>query len=126
MLDALLIILLCQLAGETLTQLLALPIPGPVCGMVLLFTLFAVRGRIPETIARAGDALLSNLSLMFVPAGVGIILHGGLVGREWLAISLGIVVSTLITIAVTAWLMARLAPEAEQATPPEDARGDEA
>lgn len=108
MLFHLTVILACQLAGESLVVALGLPVPGPVAGMMLLFAGLVIHGGIPEGIERVGGALLSHLSLLFVPAGVGVMLHGALLGRDWLAVSVALVVSTLATILVTGWLMARL------------------
>lgn len=95
----------CQLAGELLKAALDLPIPGPVIGMVLLFAGLMVKGRIPDGLEKVGDAFLSNLSLLFVPAGVGVMLHIALIGEQAVAITLALVVSTLATIAVTALVM---------------------
>lgn len=108
MLFYLTVILVCQLAGEVLAALTGLPVPGPVFGMVLLFAGLLASGGLPPGLARLGDALLGNLSLLFVPAGVGVMLHAGLIGREWLPISISLVASTLLTIAVTAAMMAWL------------------
>jgi len=63
---------------------------------------------LPEGLSRVGDPLLGNLSLLFVPAGVGVMLHAGLLGREWLPLAVALVLSTLITVAVTGLVMARL------------------
>jgi holin-like protein len=95
----------CQLAGELLKVALGLPIPGPVIGMVLLFAGLMVKGEIPDGLEKVGDAFLSNLSLLFVPAGVGVMLHIALIGEQAVAITLALVVSTLATIAVTALVM---------------------
>ncbi|MEL6483066.1 MAG: CidA/LrgA family protein [Pseudomonadota bacterium] len=97
----------CQLAGETLTRLFALPLPGPVLGMAILFVGLLVFG-LPEPFRRTGEVLISNLSLLFVPAGVGVMLHGALISADWLPIAVGLVGSTLITIAVTAHVMQRM------------------
>jgi holin-like protein len=105
MLGALTIILCCQLAGEAIVVATGVPVPGPVLGMVLLFAGLVARGGPSADLAQAGDALLRNLALLFVPAGVGVVLHLGLLGREGLAISVSLVVSTLSTIAVTALVM---------------------
>jgi holin-like protein len=105
MLNALTLIFCCQLAGESLARAAALPIPGPVCGMALLFAGLLLRGGVPDDLAEVGDALLSNLSLLFVPAGVGVMLHLRLMEAEILPISVALVGSTLMTIAVTALLM---------------------
>ena len=112
MLFHLTLILVCQLVGESLVVALGLPLPGPVLGMVLLFVGLLIRGGIPEGMSTVGGALLGNLSLLFVPAGVGIMLHGQLIGRDWLAVSVALLVSTLLTILITGWLMARMAPDA--------------
>ncbi|MEM9733970.1 MAG: CidA/LrgA family protein [Pseudomonadota bacterium] len=108
MLNYLTLIFCCQLAGETLARSLGLPVPGPVVGMVFLFIYLAIRGQVPGDLSRVGDGLLKHLSLLFVPAGVGVMLHFRLLGDDWLPIALALVVSTVVTIIITAWLMARL------------------
>ncbi|KGF66902.1 murein hydrolase transporter LrgA [Hoeflea sp. BAL378] len=109
MLSALTLILSCQLAGELVTRFLGLPVPGPVAGMVILFALLVVKGSVPDQIGAVADALLRNLALLFVPAGVGVMAHLGLIGQDWLPISVAVIGSTLATIAVTALVMNRLA-----------------
>jgi len=108
MLFFLTLILTCQLAGEIFVAATGLPVPGPVCGMVLLFSGLLIRGGLHEGLAQVADALLRNMSLLFVPAGVGVMLHARLIGRDWLPITVALVVSTLLTIAVTAAVMSRL------------------
>ncbi|MDP2121516.1 MAG: CidA/LrgA family protein [Hoeflea sp.] len=109
MLSALTLILSCQLAGELLTRFLGLPVPGPVAGMVILFVLLALKGSVPSNVGAVADALLRNLALLFVPAGVGVMAHLGLIGQDLLPISVALIGSTLATIAVTALVMKRLA-----------------
>jgi putative effector of murein hydrolase LrgA (UPF0299 family) len=87
MLEYLTLIFGCQLAGELVVTATGLPVPGPVCGMALLFAGLLVKGRLPAELARVADALLGNLSLLFVPAGVGVMLRAGLIAREWLPIA---------------------------------------
>lgn len=99
------ILLGCQLAGEVLVQVTGLPVPGPVCGMVILFCGLAIKGGIPEELGRVSEALLSHLSLLFVPAGVGVMIHVNLLAEDWLAISVALLVSTALAIAVTAGAM---------------------
>ena len=98
----------CQLGGEILVVAFGLPIPGPVAGMLILLAGLLVFGTIPDELGRIGDFFLSHFSLLFVPAGVGIMLHADLLGREWLPVSVAIIASTLLTIAVTALVMRRL------------------
>lgn len=118
MLNAFTLILCCQLAGEFIVLGLGLPIPGPVAGMALLFGGLVVRGHIPDAIAAAGDGLLGSLSLMFVPAGVGVMLHAPLMLRDGPAITVALVVSTLAAIAATALVMQLLSRAADTKAPP--------
>jgi len=108
MLFHLTLIFCCQLLGELFIGATGLPVPGPVVGMFLLFVGLLVRGGIPEGLGRVGDALISNLSLLFIPAGVGVMLHIRLIGAEIVPISVSLVLSTVLTVGVTAALMAWL------------------
>jgi putative effector of murein hydrolase LrgA (UPF0299 family) len=108
MLNYLTLILGCQLVGELVTRALMIPVPGPVLGMVLLFVLLVFRGSIPDKLSATTDGLLGHLSLLFVPAGVGVMLHFPLLGADWLAITVALVVSTVLTIAATALMMSWL------------------
>ena len=105
MLHALTVLLLFQLAGEALTQLFSLPIPGPVLGMLLLFAGLLLRRGVPVAMQATSGTLLANLSLLFVPAGVGVMLHVGRLEEAWLAIGVALLGSTAIAVAVTALAM---------------------
>ena len=105
MLPFLTLILLCQLAGELVVGALALPVPGPVLGMVFLFLILLVRGQVPAQLEQTSNGLLRSMSLLFVPAGTGVILHFQLLGETLLPLGLAVVISTLATIIVTGWLM---------------------
>jgi len=94
-----------QLAGELLARWLGLPVPGPVIGMLLLFTALSIRGETPANLSKLANTVLGHLSLLFVPAGVGIISYLGLIAEQWLAIMSTLIVSTLIAIAVTAFIL---------------------
>lgn len=110
MLGYLTVIFSCQLVGELLVTALALPIPGPVVGMVLLLAGLLAFGSVPDDLGATANALIQNLSLLFVPAGVGVMLHAELIGRDLLPISVALAVSTALTIAVTAAIMVWLRP----------------
>lgn len=98
-------LLVFQLIGEVLAILLKWPIPGPVIGMMLLFALLVWRGRSAESLDTVSSGLLGHLSLLFVPAGVGMMLYFPRIVNEWLPISLTLVVATLVTMMTTAWVM---------------------
>jgi len=108
-------LLLFQCAGEAMSHLLRLPVPGPVVGMVLLLVALRSRDRIPDSIAVAADGLAKHLSLLFVPAGVGVMMYFGRLAGEWLPIVVALFVSTIVAIAVAAVLFAALARRVESA-----------
>jgi holin-like protein len=108
MVRGLTLLLLFQLAGEVLSNLLRLPIPGNVIGMGLLLLALMV-GLVDLTwLEEAAELLLANLALFFVPAGVGVMVYGDLIAAEWLPITVATVVSTFVVMAVTGILAQKL------------------
>ena len=114
MLSAITQLLLFQLAGELLARGLELPVPGPVLGMVLLFAMLVLRGGVDGELQHTAQSLLQHLSLLFVPAGAGIMLHLHRVADEWLPLTLSLLVSTFVTLAVTALVMRLFASRPER------------
>lgn len=108
MIAALTMLLIFQLIGEVLVRGLNLPIPGPVVGMGLLFAaLILAKG--PSTELRTtSNGLLQHLSLLFVPAGTGVMLHFQRLSDEWLPLLAAVTVSTLLSLAVSALLLGAL------------------
>ncbi len=94
-----------QLAGEVLVVALGLPLPGPVLGMLLLLLTLAVRPAVSTQVEGPAEGLLGHLSLLFVPAGVGVMVHGQRFGDEWLPIAVALVASTLLTLLAVAFTM---------------------
>lgn len=93
-------LLAMQSLGELLSRGLSLPFPGPVIGMLLL--LMALRlPLVREPVAACANFLLSHLSLLFVPVGVGVMTHLGLLGQYGVRMLVVIVLSTWIGLAVT-------------------------
>ncbi len=110
------VLLLFQLAGEAVSRFAHIPVPGPVLGMVLLAGWYMARRRAPsEQMSGTVDGLLSILGLLFIPAGVGIVANLPLLRSAWLPITVALLGSTLLTLAVTAavmqWTSREAAPE---------------
>ena len=106
-------LLAMQSLGELLSRGLNLPFPGPVIGMLLL--LMALRlPFVREPVAACANFLLSHLSLLFVPVGVGVMTHLGLLGQYGARMLVVIVLSTWIGLAVTV-LVLRAFKEARDA-----------
>ena len=112
MLAALTWLLLYQLTGEILVHVLDLPVPGPVIGMALLFLTLVIRGYgerpIPRALQQTANTLLQHLSLLFVPAGTGVMLYLQLIMDEWLPISVALIISTIGGMTVTALILRAL------------------
>jgi len=112
MIAAFLVLLLCELAGDLLRQMLALAVPGPVIGMSILAVALALRKEGPaprwcvtDTLNRTAEGLIRHMGLLFVPAGVGLIAEIDVLRREWLPIAAGLIGSTLLSLAVTGLVM---------------------
>lgn len=108
MLGALTVLLVFQLVGEVLVQFTRLPVPGPVIGLLLLFLALCMRGSLAMPLRDTANGILQHLSLLFVPAGVGVMAHFARLSGEWLPILAAVLVSTALAIAVTALVMRAL------------------
>ena len=117
MIHALLALLLCQLAGEAAARVLSAPLPGPVIGMLLMLALFMLSNRFAEFMRPTSQAILANLSLLFVPAGVGVVGHVSTLGAQAVSLLIAVVASTILAIAAGAGafvVVARLTGAADE------------
>lgn len=112
------LILLCQLVGEAIAHGTGIAVPGPVIGLVLCVLLLTARdkaGRLAPaelrdgTFEQTGRGILSHLSLLFIPAGVGVVQRLDVLAGNALAIALAVVISTVLSLAVTALVFAGIA-----------------
>jgi holin-like protein len=110
MIASLSLILLCQLAGEVIVRGLALPTPGPVLGLLFLLLLLLARDRFAplargplqgDGVENASRSLLANLSLLFVPAGVGVVQKLDLIATHGIAVAAVLAISVVVTLLVT-------------------------
>ncbi len=119
------LLLLCQSAGEALSRLTPLLLPGPVIGLLLLIALLQLPA-VRAPVAAAAEPLLQHLSLLFVPVGVGVITHLGLVQQFGGRMLAAIVLSTWAGMAVAALVLRALMPAeppaGQPATAPAEAR----
>ena len=110
MLASLSLILLCQLIGEVIVRGLGLPLPGPVLGLLLLLIMLLARDRFAilaqgplgnDGVESASKGLLTHLSLLFVPAGVGVVQKLDLLAAHGVAIILVLALSVIVTLLAT-------------------------
>ena len=120
MLASLGLILLCQLIGEAVSRGLGLPLPGPVLGLLLLLIVLLARDRFVilasgplrnSGVENVSKGLLAHLSLLFVPASVGVVQKLDLLAAHGIAIILILALSVIVTLLATVltfWLVSRL------------------
>jgi putative effector of murein hydrolase LrgA (UPF0299 family) len=114
LLPAFAVLLVFQCLGEGLVFLFGFPVPGPVAGMLLLLAALVAWPRLHTLVEAGANELLRHLSLLFLPAGVGIIAAASSGSGHWLAIGAALVTSTLATLAVTALVLKALTPAAKE------------
>lgn len=104
-----LLILLAYLgAGTLVAHLTRVPVPPSVLGMLLL-TLSLRLGVLPAARVRpAAELLIRHMALLFVPAGVGLMLYADLLREQWPALLLAGVGSTLAVLVTVGMLQRRL------------------
>lgn len=112
MLKSIFIIFFFQLIGEFLQKLFTLTLPGPVIGMLLLLASMLLlkrkkifKSKIERPLVQLSEVLTSYLPLLFVPVGVGVVMHLSYLKNSYLEILLIIFISTLLTIGFTAFIM---------------------
>lgn len=102
MLYTLAVLMIFQCLGEALAFVFKSNIPGPVIGMLLLFFALLASPHLMKKIEESSHHVLKHMSLFFIPAGVGIMVSASGMAQHWLALVLAVVISTLLTLAVTA------------------------
>jgi holin-like protein len=118
MIETLAALLMFQTIGEVASYTLRLPVPGPVIGMVLLLLFLKLRPRALATLRETSLGLLQHLSLLFVPAGVGVMVHWDRLAAKGVAIVVSIVASTVLALAATALTVRALLPADEAGNDP--------
>lgn len=116
MLKSIFIIFLYQLIGESVQKYFELTIPGPVIGLIfLLVSLILLRQtksayikKTKEEISHTSNYITSYLSLLFVPIGVGVVMHLTYLEQNYIPVLAVIFISTILTIGFTAVLMEKI------------------
>ena len=116
MLGAIFLIFLFQLLGEATQKYFALPVPGPVIGLVLMLVclLWSKRIDVPVVagfrckLVTTSQQLIGYLSLLFVPIGVGVIMHLKLLETQLVQIIGVITIGTITTIVFTAFIFLKV------------------
>ena len=119
MLNSIFLILFFQLVGEFIQKFLEISIPGPVIGLLLLLTTlllskksyYKIPVKFEINLINSAESLLNYLPLLFIPVGVGVVMHLSLLEDNLVPVMLVLIIGTLLTLAVTAFVMDRLLKE---------------
>jgi holin-like protein len=108
MIEGLLLLLLCQLGGEALARGLDLPVPGPVIGLIGMVLVLHLIPASRTIVTDTAHGILRHLSLLFVPAGVGVMAHTEALAGQTIATIAALMISTTLALTVTALVFAWL------------------
>ncbi len=104
MIRSLAIVFGCLAAGELLVRLSGIPLPASVAGMLLLTLLLQLRVVKLSWVQGMSDFLVSNIGFFFVPPGVGLMVHFGIIRASFWPIVVSTVVSTALVLLCTGWV----------------------
>lgn len=107
---ALLLLIALYLGGQWLVTVLALPIPAALPGLVVLFFLLLALGKVPAALEKTSRFVLGHLAVFFIPATVAVALYWSQLQAHWPVLLGALVFSTLVSLALTAWLAKKILP----------------
>jgi len=116
MLRSIFVIFFFQLLGEFIKKFFEMRIPGPVIGLILLLVTLIFLKKFKKTVINnlkadvinTSNYILSYLSLLFVPIGVGVVMHLSYLENNLFRVLIIVFISTILTIAGTAFLMEKI------------------
>jgi len=116
MLRSIFVIFFFQLLGEFLKKFFEMRIPGPVIGLILLLVTLIFLKKFKKTaivnlkadVINTSNYILSYLSLLFVPIGVGVVMHLSYLENNLFRVLIIVFISTILTISGTAFLMEKI------------------
>jgi holin-like protein len=121
MLNSIFIILLFQLIGEFIQKFFELSIPGPVIGLIFLLSVMLIIKKINKQdtgfeikLVNSAEKLLTYLPLLFIPVGVGVVMHLSLLEENLVSVILIIIIGTLLTLALTGFVFEKLLKDYNQ------------
>ena len=121
MLNSIFIILLFQLLGEFIQKVFELSIPGPVIGLIFLLSVMLIIKKINKQdtgfetkLVNSAENLLTYLPLLFIPVGVGVVMHLSLLEENLVPVILVIIIGTLLTLALTGFVFEKLLKDYNQ------------
>lgn len=114
MLKGLTWLVLLQIVGSLISELVLPVLPGSVIGLLLLFAYLMLSGEVSEPLSQATSTLLQYLPLLFVVPAAGIMVASDELLADLPAIMAALCLSLLVTVPLCGWMMQRLARRVEQ------------
>ena len=104
MIKGILYLFLFLILGEIIVYFGNIPIAGNIVGMILIFIALKLKVIKLEDVKPASDKFIKYMILFFVPYGVGLMAFYDVIKLHWIAIVVATVVSTILTLYVTAFI----------------------
>ncbi|QQC72845.1 CidA/LrgA family protein [Lactococcus garvieae] len=101
----LLIIFGFSFVGDTLSNSLHLPVPGSILGMIFLFLALQFKVLNFTDVDEVGSFLINNMTILFLPAGVGIMAKWSLISDFWWQIALIVLLALIVNVFVLGHLV---------------------
>ena len=108
LLHGLAILLALQWLSTEVITFLGIPFPPPLLGMLILTALLCTGVIKEDYIEDICTALIDKMALLFLPAGVSMILYLDVIKAELLPISLTVILSSVIILCSTALVLEML------------------
>ncbi|MGG4196663.1 CidA/LrgA family protein [Paenibacillus sp. UNC217MF] len=104
-----------NIAGVWLHNLLHLPLPGNVLGLVLFLIALGMKWVKLEWVEQSAQFLLDHMLLFFIPYVVGIMAFMPVLSAHWFSISVGIIGSTLVVLWMTGFVASKMEKKPDEA-----------
>ena len=101
----LLIIFGFSFVGDTLSNSLHLPVPGSILGMIFLFLALQCKVLKFTDVDEVGSFLINNMTILFLPAGVGIMAKWSLISDFWWQIAVIVLLALIVNVFVLGHLV---------------------
>ncbi len=102
------LVLGCYYLGTWLSFSTGLPLPGALTGLLILLAVLFIVPKAEPLVARAASPLLSHMSVLFVPAVLGVSAYWKEIAQNGWAIGIAIVFTTCISLGISAKIAEKL------------------
>ncbi|MDO6565528.1 CidA/LrgA family protein [Alteromonas sp. 1_MG-2023] len=102
------LVLVCFYVGTWLSLSVGLPLPGALTGLLILLAILFIAPSAEPYVARAASPLLSHMSVLFVPAVLGVTTYWTEIAQNGWAIGIAIIITTCISLGISAKIAEKL------------------